>query len=91
MVIGVEVYRKLLVAEMAKGELTPISTAAFVFLATAWTPFSLRKPVVRMGRRNGRVRSIFDRQLCICLVIIRNGHLVEGLGSTGIREDGKCI
>ena len=91
---GVEVFREMLEADRADGELTEVQQAAYGYLAiTLDTLLNYNNRAGRWDSTTGRVRSIFDRHdFAFVCSYAEMAPLVTGVGyDWAIKKTSKCI
>ncbi len=91
---SVEVYREMLEADRARGELTEVRKAAYGYLAIALdTLLNYNNRAGRWDSTTGRVRSIFDRHdFAFVWSYAEMAPLVTGVGyDWAIDKTAKCI
>jgi putative DNA methylase len=92
--IGVELFRELLEADQLCGNMSDVSTAAFVYLALALdTALNYGTRSCRWDIVTQRVRSIFDRHdFAFCWSYAEMAPLVQGLGyDWAVDKTSNCI
>ena len=92
--IGVEVFREMLAADRAAGELSEVRKAAYGYLAIALdTLLNYNNRAGRWDSTTGRVRSIFDRHdFAFVWSYAEMAPLVTGVGyDWAIGKTAKCI
>lgn len=91
---SVEVFHELLAEEKSKGPLSPVTEAAFVYLALSLdTLLNYGNRSCRWDIVTQRVRSIFDRHdFAFCWSYSEMAPLIAGLGyDWAFEKTGKCI